>query len=205
MIHPHLRLLTIAGLLCAATANAQDGDQADQKIRDAGFGFSFSSGQSLFYSRATNPFHTNHTYLSLGFHQEEQGISLPIINPVTGRIERNTTSKYYLELGLGWRHLWFRESLAGGFFPHTVLEVGTSGYLARGGSLGKFFRETSFRWTPLLQAGLGASVYTGIAIYRIEMGYQVALNLNNYFPADFFPVYQGMYIKMIYSSGQKPR
>ncbi len=213
MAHPALRLLTIAGLIWAVTANAQDRDEADRKIRDAGFGFSFSSGQSLFYSIATNPFRTNHTYLSLGFHLEEQGISVPFYDPILGSTQRNSTSDYYLELSLGWRRLWFRESMAGGFFPHTVLEVGTSGYLAQQGSLGKFFRETSFRWTPLLQAGLGGSVYTGVAIYRIELGLQTALNLNyfqslldlSYFSDNFFPAYEGMYIKMIFSSGEKPR
>ena len=196
---------SIVWVLCLAVpllAVAPDSGDEEKKVRDAGFGISFSTGQSLFYTRATDPFRSNHVYWAVGFHQEESGIALSFFNPYTGTQQRNASQKYYLELSSGWRHLLFRESLAGGFFPHTVLELGASGYLAQEGSLGNLFAEASFRWVPILQAGVGVSIYTGIAIYRIEMGYQATVTS---LPKKLFPKYQGTYLKVVYSSGQKPR
>jgi hypothetical protein len=92
--------------------------------------------------------------------------------------------------------------LAGGFFPHTILEGGASGYFAQFGRLRNFLKETSVRWVPYVQAGIGASVYTGTVIYRIEMGY--LSTLSDLLKIDF-PEYQGVFIKVIVSSGQKPR
>lgn len=198
-LHRSHLLLMLAWLLLSGIASPLGADDSEKKIRDAGFGISFSNGQSLFYSRATNPFRSNHTYFAVGFHQEGEGFSLDPYDPYRNRF---ASVRYYLELGLGWRHLLFRESLAGGFFPHTVIEGGASGYLSQTGSLSKYFRETSFRWAPYLQAGLGASIYTGVAIYRIEMGYLTTLS---YYPEDYFPVYQGVFLKVVYSSGVKPR
>ena len=195
----------IVSVLCVAVpllAVASESGDEDKRVRDAGFGISLSSGQSLFYTRATDPFRSNHVYWALGFHQEQRGIAVSFYDPYQGRYDSNPSRKYFLELSSGWRHLWFRESLAGGFFPHTVLELGASGYLARGGSLGKLFAEASFRWVPILQAGVGASIYTGIAIYRIEMGYQRTLTS---FASEAFSKYKGVYLKFVYSSGQKPR
>ncbi len=178
-------------------AGAQENDK---KVHDAGIGFSFSSGQSLFLTRSTNPFHTNHTYLAAGFHIEEEGF--PIYDPWLGTYERYAPNTYYLELGWGWRRLWFRESMAGAFLPHTVIEGGASGYVARFGRLRSLFREASLRWVPYLQAGFGASIYTGTVIYRVEMGYLSTLRL---LPKDIFPPYESAYLKVIVSSGQKPR
>ena len=66
------RLPFLFWILLPLMAGAQE---SDKKVHDAGIGFSFSSGQSLFYTRSTNPFHTNHTYLAAGFHIEEEGYS----------------------------------------------------------------------------------------------------------------------------------
>ncbi len=193
------RIVAVLFLAVPLLAVATDSGDKEKKVRDAGFGISFSSGQSLFYTRATDPFRSNHAYWAVGFHQEESGIALSFFNPFTDTQERNADQRYYLELSSGWRHLLFRESLAGGFFPHTVLELGASGYLAQEGSLGNRFAETSFRWSPIVQAGVGASIYTGTAIYRLEMGYQTTVTS---FPKS---KYQGAYLKVVYSSGQKPR
>ena len=192
-------LLFLFGILLPLTAGAQE---SDQKVRAAGIGFSFSNGQSLFYTRSTNPFNTNHTYLAAGFHIEEEGIGIPIYNPWTGYYEPSGSQAYYLESGVGWRRLWFRESMAGGFLPHTSIEGGASGYIARFGTLRNYFRETTLRWGLYVQAGLGGSIHTGTSIYRIEMGY---LSTFSHLSEDLFPGYRGAYLKIVLSSGQKPR
>jgi len=192
-------MLFLCWVLMPLMVGAQD---SDKKVHDAGIGFSFSSGQSLFYTRSTNPFSTNHTYMAGGFHIEEEGIGLTYYNYYTNRYERRASQAYYLEMGYGWRRLWFRESMAGGFLPHSVIEGGASGYVARLGRLRNYFRETTLRWAPYLQAGLGASIHTGTAIYRFEMGY---LSTFSHFPESLFPEYDGVYLKMVISSGQKPR
>lgn len=192
-------MLFLFWVLMPLMVGAQD---SDKKVHDAGIGFSYSSGQSLFYTRSTNPFSTNHTYLAAGVHIEEEGIGGIYYNYYTGRYERRSSQTYYLELGYGWRRLWFRESMAGGFLPHSVIEGGASGYIARLGRLRYYFQETTLRWAPYLQAGLGASIHTGTAIYRFEMGY---LSTFSHFPKSLFPGYDGVYLKMVISSGQKPR
>jgi len=186
-------------ILVPLTVGAQDNDR---KIHSTGVGFSFSSGQSLFFIRETNPFRTNHTYLAAGFHIEEEGIGLTVYDYRFDRYERFGTQIYYLEFGWGWRRLWFQESLAGGFFPHTGVEGGASGYISQFGKLRNFFRETSLCWVPYLQAGVGASIYTGVVIYRVEMGYLTTLS---YLPKEVFPEYHGAYMKIVISSGKKPR
>ena len=45
-------------------------------------------------------------------------------------------------------------------------------------------------------------IHTGTVIYRIEMGY---LSTFSHFPESLFPGYDGVYLKMVISSGQKPR
>jgi len=191
-------LLFLFWVMLPLTADAQEDDK---KVHDAGIGFSFSSGQSLFFTRSTNPFHTNHTYLTVGLHIEEEGIGVTYYDYYWGTYERNAIQRYYLELGWGWRRLWFRESMAGGFLPHSVIEGGASGYIARLGRLRNYFREATLRWAPYLQVGLGASIHTGTAIYRIEMGYLSTFHL----PESLFPGYGGAYLKIVISSGQKPR
>ncbi len=193
------RLLFLFGILLPLTAGAQE---SDKKVHAAGIGFSFSSGQSLFYTRSTNPFNTNHTYLAAGFHIEEEGIGVTIYDPWYGSVKLSGSQAYYLESGLGWRRLWFRESMAGGFLPHTSIEGGASGYIARIGPWRDYFRGTTLHWAPYVQAGLGASIHTGTSIYRVEMGYFYTLPL---LPEDVFPPYGGAYLKMVISSGQKPR
>lgn len=197
-------LLFLFWVLLPLMAGAQE---SEKKVHDAGLGFSFSSkGQSLFFARSTNPFHTNHTYLAAGFHIEEEGGGPGYYDPYGYSdpyyYRPRASQDYYLELGWGWRRLWFRESMAGAFLPHSVIEGGASGYVARFGRLRSLFRETSLCWVPYLQAGFGASVYTGTAIYRIEMGY---LSTLSYLPKGAFPEYQGAYLKIVVSSGQKPR
>jgi len=189
-------------VLLPLMAGAQE---SDKKVHDAGIGFSFSSGQSLFLTRSTNPFHTTHTYLAAGFHIEGEGGGPGYYDPYGYYYKPQTSKDYYLELGCGWRRLWFRESMAGTFLPHTVIEGGASGYVARFGRLRSLFREASLRWVPYLQAGLGGSVYTGTAIYRIEMGYLSTISTLSYLPKGAFPEYQGVYLKIVVSSGQKPR
>ncbi|MFB0515622.1 MAG: hypothetical protein ACETWG_03350 [Candidatus Neomarinimicrobiota bacterium] len=197
-----IRLRDLRFLICVLLPLMASGQDSGRKIHDAGLGFSFSSGQSLFYTRATNPYEAHHTYMAAGFHIEEEGIGLTYYNWYLDRYERTAKQTYYLELGWGWRHLWFQEKMAGGFFPHTVLEGGASGYFAQFGRLRTFFREMSLRWVPYVQAGVGASVYTGSVIYRIEIGY---LSTLSYLPEGEFPEYEGAFLKMVISSGQKPR
>ncbi len=196
-----MRRPTLQFLLCVLLPLMVGAQDEGQKVHTAGLGFSFSSGQSLFYTRAANPYRTNHTYLAAGFHIEEEGIGIPYYSS-WGTVERNAIQRYYLELGWGWRRLWFQESMAGGFFPHTSIEGGASGYVAQSGRLRSFFRETSLRWVPYLQAGFGATIYTGTIIYCVELGY---LSTLSYLPEETFPEYQGAYLKIVISSGQKPR
>ena len=188
----------LVGLLLPITSSATEDEP---KVRDAGLGFSMSSGQSIFYTRSVNPFNTNHHYFAGGFHLESDGIPV-VYYDAWGYPVTRSKQVYFLELGGGWRHLWFQDQLAGGFFPHTMLEGGVSGYFAQFGRLRNLFREASLRWVPYVQAGVGASIYTGSIIYRIEAGYLTTLRT---LPRDVFPEYQGAFLKIIISSGQKPR
>ncbi|UCH10916.1 MAG: hypothetical protein JSU61_03250 [Fidelibacterota bacterium] len=196
------RKLVLSLLICGLLPLGSSAKDKEAKVHDAGLGFSFSSGQSIFFTRATNPFKTNHTYLSGGIHLEEEGLGVTYYNYYLGQYERRSEQTYFLELGGGWRHLWFQDKLAGGFFPHTVIEGGASGYFAQFGRLRNLFKATSLRWVPYVQAGIGASIYTGTIIYRIEMGYLSTLPTLD---EDVFPKYQGAFLKVIASSGQKPR
>lgn len=192
--------LAIAWIILPVAAGAQE---EDRKMGDSGIGFALSNnGQSLFYTRGTNPFRTHHRYISVGFHQEEHGISVPYRDPFTGIVQSNPSRSYYLELGGGWRRLWLQDKLAAGFFPHTMVEIGLSGYVAEFGKFRNYFRETSLRWSPYWQVAFGASIHTGTVFYRIEMGYLSTIPL---FDKDTFVHYEGVFLKIVAASGQKPR
>ena len=192
--------LAIAWIILPVAAGAQEKDRVKG---DSGFGFALSTnGQSLFYTRGTNPFRTHHRYISVGFHQEEHGINLPTYDFVTGTYRANPSRSYYLELGGGWRRLWLQDKLAAGFFPHTMVELGLSGYLAQFGKFRNYFKETSLRWLPYAQVAFGASIHTGTVFYRIEMGYLSSLPLP---VKNGFKAYQGVFLKVVAASGQKPR
>ncbi len=193
------QLLLLWSLIPLAASAQEEGEQ---KVHAAGLGFSFSSGQSVFFSWSSDPFQTSHMYLAAGVHIEEEGIPQTYWNPYLQRYERTSSQTYYLELGLGWRRLLFREQMAGGLFPHLVIEGGGSGYLARPGRLRNYFRETTLHWAPYLQAGAGVSIFTGEVIYRVEGGYFAVFS---YLPKEEFPPYGGAFVKIHISSAQKPR
>ncbi|MFC1484191.1 hypothetical protein ACFL6Q_04005 [Candidatus Neomarinimicrobiota bacterium] len=196
-------IFILLGCLVPLVAAEED---KETKIKDTGLGFSLSSGQSIFYSRSIDPFGDKHTYYSLGFHQEEEGIGVVYYNPYLGTYDRISKEKYYLEFGYGWRHLWFKDKMAGEFLPHSSIEVGASAHVKRIGRLVELFKGSSLVWDPYIQIGAGASIFTGQAIYRIEMGYLgTASEWISYLPEGTFPGYQGAYLKMIISSGKKPR
>lgn len=192
--------LAIAWNILPMTAGAQE---EDRKMGDSGIGFALSNnGQSLFYTRGTNPFRTHHRYISVGFHQEEHGISVPFYDYRTNTYRSNPSRSYYLELGGGWRRLWLQNKLAAGFFPHTMVEIGLSGYVAEFGKFRNYFKETSLRWWPYGQVAFGASIHTGTVFYRIELGYLSTLPLPD---KNRFKPYQGVFFKVVIASGQKPR
>ncbi len=188
-----------------------EAQEEDRKVGDAGIGFALSTkGQSLFYTRGTNPFRTNHGYFTVGCHQEQHGINVGIYDPYTGRVIRNPNQSHYLEFGGGWRRLWFQDKLAEGFFPHTMVELGASGYVVKFGRFRNYLRETSLSWSPYWQAGLGASIHTGTTIYRLELGYlatliPIRIGTFSYAGKGVFSPYRGVFFKVIISSGQKPR
>ena len=177
------------------------------RVHDSGLGIAIFSGSSVFYSRSINPVNTNHTYLDVGLHMEEEGLSIrqdPFLVDEYGYSTMQVAPKqrYYLDAGWGWRHLWFRDSMAGTFLPHTSVEGGISGYIAQFGKLREFFLDTSLRWTPYLQAGFGASIYTGSIIYRFEMGYHASLPLID---ESLFPPFRGAYLMVIWSNAKGAR
>lgn len=195
-------LLVLAGVLSAGTPE----EVGSLKIADAGLGYAMSSkGQSLFFTRGSDPFRTNQRYVSLGFHLEEQGLSLGIYNPYTGMVERNAAQMYYLESGIGLRRLLFQDKLAAGFFPHIMIEAGISGNPHELGQWRKLFLDTTMLWAPYFQVGGGASIYTASAIYRLELGYLATPSVAPTVFREEFPSYQGMFIKIIISNVQKPR
>ncbi|MCH7939616.1 MAG: hypothetical protein IID13_07715 [Candidatus Marinimicrobia bacterium] len=191
-------ILLVLGLLLAGPAQADD----DEKVRVGGMGFSMSSGQSIFYTRGTNPYLTNQFYYATGIHIEEEGLALPYYDPYTGRVERNASQNYFFELGLGWNRLLLQDKMAGGFFPHTNLQLGGSGFVVQVGRWRNLWREFSLRWTPYYQAGLGGSIYTGTAVYRVEGGYRGTLPL---LAKDLFPRYEGFYLSIVMFGSRKPR
>ena len=191
-------ILLVLGLLLAGPAQADD----DEKVQVGGMGFSMSSGQSIFYTRGTNPYLTNQFYYATGIHIEEEGLALPYYDLYTGRVERNASQSYFFELGLGWHRLLLQDKMAGGFFPHTNLQLGGSGFVVQVGSWRNLWQEFSLRWTPYYQAGLGGSIYTGTAVYRVEGGYRGTLPL---LAKDLFPRYEGFYLSIVMFSSRKPR
>lgn len=188
-------------LLWPLAAGAQNNDG---KVHDSGLGVAISSGSSLLYVRSTNPVNTNHTYFAAGIHIEEEGLAAydPYGYQVGDYYRSYPKQRYYLDGGWGWRHLWFRDSMAGTFLPHTSIEGGISGYLAQFGKLREFFLDTSLRWTPYLQAGFGASIYTGSVIYRFEMGYHASLPLID---ENLFPPFKGAYLMIIWANAKEAR
>lgn len=191
-------ILLVLGSLLLGPAQAED----NEKVRVGGIGFTMSSGQSIFYTRGTNPYLTNQFYYLTGIHIEEEGLALPYYDPYTGRVERNPSQNYFFELGPGWNRLWFQDKMAGGFFPHTNLQLGASGFVVDVGSWKHLWREFSLRWTPYLQAGFGGSIYTGTAVYRVEGGYRATLPL---LAKDLFPRYEGFYLSIVMFGSPKPR
>ncbi len=174
---------------------------SEAKIKDVGIGFTLSSGQSFFYMRGTNPYATNQGQYSLGLHIEEQGIALPR-QLSTGEIVRNPHQAFYFESNFGWRRLWFKEKMAGGFFPHTSVEVGGVGYFDEGGTLAKYMRDMSLTWAPSLAIGFGGSVFTKNSIMRFEMGHLSTLELG---ARNDYPHYWGMYLRFSMSNWERPR
>ena len=191
-------ILLVSCLLLAGPAQADD----DEKVRVGGMGFSMASGQSIFYTRGTNPYLTNQFYYATGIHIEEEGLAVPYYDPYTGRWERNPSQSYFFELGLGWNRLLLQDKMAGGFFPHTNLQLGGSGYVVQVGSWRNLWREFSLRWTPYYQAGLGGSIYTGTVVYRVEGGYRGTLPL---LAKELFPRYEGPYLSIVMFGSRKPR
>ena len=190
--------------MLSAAAN----EDQERKVKDSGLGFSLSSGQSIFFSQSFKPLDTRHGYYTLGFHIEEKGIGIWYYDPYLGRYERTSKQVYYLEFGYGRRRLWFQDKMAGEFLPHSSFEVGASAYIKRVGKLAEFFKDASLVWDPYVQLGFGASIFTGHAIYRVEMGYLCTLSTldwTSYLSESTFPGYEGAYLKMIISSGQKRR
>ena len=190
-------ILLVSGLLLVGPARADD----DEKVRVGGMGFSMSTGQSIFYTRGTNPYLTNQFYYATGIHIEEEGYAAPYLDGL-GRINRDPIQEYYFELGLGWNRLFFQDKMAGGFFPHTNLQLGGSGFVVQVGRWRNLWREFSLRWTPYYQAGLGGSIYTGTAVYRVEGGYRGTLPLLD---KDLFPRYEGFYLSIVMFGSRKPR
>lgn len=177
-------------------------DDSGLKVGDSGGGFVLSSdGQTLFFYRGTAPFKLYQALYTIGIHQEEPGLAPAFADPF-GNPYRNPSQEFYIELGLGGRRLLFLDKIGGGLFPYVTTELGASGYLAQIGFLRTGFRETSIHWGAFWQAGAGAAIHAANALYRFEMGY-----LQSYYPKDEadFPPYKGVYLKMIVSSGSKPR
>ncbi len=191
-------ILLVLGSLLLGPAQAED----NEKVRVGGFGFTMSSGQSIFYTRGTSPYRTHQIYSATGIHIEEKGLAFTYYNPYTGQYERDPSQDYFLELGLGWSRLMFEENLAGGFFPHTNLQLGASGYVVEVGRLKTLLQEFSLRWTPYLQAGFGGSIYTGTIVYRVEGGYRGTVRLRE---KDPFPGYEGFYLGIVMFGSRKPR
>lgn len=208
-MHMRLHKATLIFLLLGCTFLWADANEVqERKVKDSGLGFSLSSGQSVFFSQSFEPLEPWHGYYTLGFHIEEKGIGVWYYDPYLGRYERTSKQVYYLEFGYGRRQLLFQDKMAGEFLPHGSFEVGVSAYIKRFGKMSEFFKDASLVWDPYVQAGFGASIYTGQAIYRVEMGYLCtisALGFATYMPESNFPGYKGAFLKMIISSGQKRR
>jgi hypothetical protein len=190
-----LRVYIYTSLGLVGIAQAQI---SEAKIKDVGLGFTMSSGNSLFYMRGTNPYHRNQGFYSLGLHIEEEGIPSPqsIYSP-------NYPSKQalYLETNVGWRRLWFQDKLAGGFFPHTAVELGGVGYFDRGGTLENYLQDVSLTWAPALTAGFGGTVFTKNSIVRLEMGH---ISTQKAGARDDYPHYSGFYLRVSMSNWERP-
>jgi len=173
----------------------------DGKPSFGGLGFALSTGQSFFYTRGTDPFKTNEFYYATGVHIEEVGMS-GYYYDAYGNVDRNPTQDYYFELGLGWHRLLFQDKMAGGFFPHTNVQFGGSGYVIKTGKLRNYLDEFSLRWAPWLQLGFGGSIFAGGTIYRMEVGYLGTIQV---YDKGRFPYYDGMYFSIILIGASKPR
>ncbi|MFC1481489.1 hypothetical protein ACFL6E_04490 [Candidatus Neomarinimicrobiota bacterium] len=175
---------------------------SEAKIKDVGLGFTLSSGQSFFYLRGTNPYSRNQGFYSLGLHIEEEGIAVATQSYYGATPQRNAKQSLYLETNIGWRRLWFQDKLAGGFFPHTTVELGGVGFFDRGGTLENYLQDVSLTWAPSLAAGFGGTVATKNSIVRFEMGYLSTIKAGA--KADF-PHYDGFYLRVSMSNWERPR
>ncbi len=173
----------------------------DRKPGVGGMGFAISSGQSIFFTRGTDPFQTNQIYYATGVHIEEVGLAGYFYDEF-GRVNRNPTQRYFLETSLGWHRLLFQDKMAGGFFPHINVQLGGSGYVIKAGKLRKYFNEFSLRWAPYLQFGFGGSIFSAGTIYHLEMGYLGTIPI---YSKDRFPSYGGVYLSIILIGANKPR
>ena len=171
-------------------------------VNDAGLGFAMTSdGQSIFYYRGTSPFRLYQGYLTAGIHQADTSINIPFVDPFTGVVYSNPNRQTYFEFGLGGRRLVFQGKLAGGLFPYLTVQAGATGYLSQLGTFRGYFAETALQWAGFYQLAAGAGVHAGIALYRLEIGYMASLVPQ---AAAGFPPYQGVFFKIILSSGKRP-
>ena len=175
------------------------------RIVASGIGIALSSnGQSIFYNRTLQPFSTNHGYFSVGIHLEAESIPVQRYDPFTGRYYSNPGGQqFYMESGLGWRRLWLKERLAVGLTPHSVVELGGAGYVVQAGRLTEYFKGFTMVWAPYAQVGLGVSIHSGPALYRIDGGY--LSTLLDYYVSGQFQAYHGAYLKITFSGGVKRR
>jgi hypothetical protein len=200
MMKPDLymvRLILIGTLLASFLSGAK---REESEVRDSGFGYALSTtGQSIFFTRSFNPLSTNHAFITSGVHIEEKELSIPIYDYYTGYYYQNTSERdYFVTGGVGWRRLWFQESMVGTFLPHTEVEAGIAGYVAQTGRLRTYFREFSLRWAPYLQIGAGVSIHTEQGMYRATFGYLTTVP----FPeVAGYPMYEGAYLKFVISGG----
>jgi len=190
-------ICTSLGLVGIAQAQ-----MSEAKIKDVGLGFTVSSGNSFFYMRGTNPYDRNQGFYSLGVHIEEDGIPGPNQGYVDPYYQPSTPKQaYYLETNIGWRRLWFKDKLAGGFFPHTAVELGGFGYFERGGTLENYMQDISLTWAPALTVGFGGTVFTKNSIMRFEMGY---LSTQKAGAKASYPQYWGGYLRVSMSNWERP-
>ena len=196
----HKVLAMTLALMLPLVVGAQ-GNIAKIKVHDAGLGFGMTSkGQTLFYFRGTSPFKLYQAYFAGGFHIEEPNLAFQYYNYYTQRWESISQQQFYIQLGAGGRRSLFLDKLATGFFPYVTLQGGVGGYLAELGSFSSRFKKFNLIWAPYLQAGVGAGVHAGVALYRLEAGY---LGSIGQISPKGYPSYKGIYLRFIMSSGAR--
>lgn len=192
-----LRIFIYASLGMVGLVQAQ---MTEAKIKDVGLGFTLSSGQSFFYMRGTNPYNLHQVFYSVGLHIEEEGFAIPTYNNY-GYPERNVKQSLYLETSIGWRRLWFKDKLAGGFFPHTTVELGGVGFFDDGGTLANYMRDISLTWAPAVGVGFGGTVFSKTSIIRFEMG--LLSTIGNASKVGY-PHYSGAFLRVSMSNWERP-